>query len=52
MEKKYPIIRELYFFHTKNDENKVKAFTNFVLSDVGQKALAHKGYIPAIIKAK
>lgn len=52
VDKKYPIIRELYFFHTKNDENKVKSFTSFVLSDIGQKALAHKGYIPAIIKAK
>jgi len=52
VDKKYPILRELYFFYTKNDESKVKSFTAFVMSDIGQKALAHKGYIPAVIKEK
>jgi phosphate transport system substrate-binding protein len=52
VDKKYPILRELYFYYTKNSEDTVKSFVNFTLSDIGQKALAHKGYIPAIIKSK
>lgn len=52
IDKKYPILRELYFFYVKNDDSKLKPFVNFVLSDMGQKALAHKGYIPAIVKSK
>lgn len=52
IDKKYPVLRELYFYYTKNNEATVKSFINFTLSDIGQKALAHKGYIPAIIKSK
>jgi phosphate transport system substrate-binding protein len=52
IEKKYPIVRELFFYYVKGDESKLKNFVDFVLSDMGQKALAHKGYIPAIIKSK
>jgi phosphate transport system substrate-binding protein len=52
IDKKYPIIRELYFFYLKSEESKFKPFLNFVLSDIGQKALAHKGYIPAVVKSK
>ena len=43
----YPLIRPLYFFYLKNQEAKVKAFMDFALSQLGQKAVVHKGFIPA-----
>ncbi|WP_448519359.1 PstS family phosphate ABC transporter substrate-binding protein [Rhodoflexus sp.] len=43
----YPLVRPMYFIYLKNQENKVKPFLDFALSPLGQKAVVHKGFIPA-----
>lgn len=47
LNKTYPLIRPLYLFYPKSQESKVKPFIEFVLSPLGQKAVVHKGFIPA-----
>lgn len=47
LNKTYPLIRPLYLFYLKNQEARVKAFMDFALSPLGQKAVVHKGFIPA-----
>lgn len=41
----YPIVRPLYFYYIKTDEEKVKPFLNFVLSEEGQKIAFDEGFI-------
>lgn len=45
-DKTYPIARPLYYFYDKKVEGKVKAFVDYVLSDIGQKNVADAGYVP------
>lgn len=47
LNKTYPLIRPLYLYYLKNQEDKVKGFMDFALSSLGQKAVVHKGFIPA-----
>lgn len=42
----YPITRPLFLVYDNANEQKVKQFTDFVLSIYGQKLVTHKGYIP------
>lgn len=44
--KTYPITRPLYYYYLTKDENKVKPFIDYVLSEEGQKLVADVGYIP------
>jgi phosphate transport system substrate-binding protein len=46
LNKTYPLVRPLYLFYLKNQEARVKAFIDFSLSPLGQKAVVHKGFIP------
>ena len=43
--KTYPIVRPLYFYHTKTDASITK-FINYVLSAPGQKIVRELGYVP------
>lgn len=43
--KTYPITRPLYYYYLVKDENKVKSFINFVLSEEGQKVVSDVGYV-------
>jgi phosphate transport system substrate-binding protein len=47
LNKTYPLIRPLYLYYLKSQEDKVKGFMSFALSPLGQKAVVHKGFIPA-----
>jgi phosphate transport system substrate-binding protein len=49
LEKSYPIVRPLYFFYNVADASSLRKFTNFILSDAGQKIASYKGYIPVIL---
>jgi len=42
----YPISRPLYFYHIDDDTEKIQPFIQFVLTELGQKLVTHKGYIP------
>ena len=46
MEKKYPIVRPLYYYCNAADREKVKGFIDFILSPAGQKIVRESGYIP------
>ncbi|GAB4327637.1 MAG: PstS family phosphate ABC transporter substrate-binding protein [Flammeovirgaceae bacterium] len=46
LDKTYPILRPLYFYYLKANETKVKPFIDFTLTELGQKLITHKGYIP------
>jgi len=41
----YPVVRELYYYYSANNEKKVKPFIDFVKSDEGQKIVDKVGYI-------
>jgi phosphate transport system substrate-binding protein len=43
----YPIIRPLYYYYDAAAENRVKAYTGFILSDQGQKIVSDTGFITA-----
>lgn len=43
--KTYPVVRPLMFYYTKNNEAKVKAFIDYVMSPTGQKTVKEVGYI-------
>lgn len=43
--KSYPVVRPLFFYYTKNNEAKVKAFVDYVMSAEGQKTVKEIGYI-------
>lgn len=43
---RYPIVRELYYYYTKDRESAVKPFINYLLSDEGQKIVIRTGYVP------
>ena len=45
-DKTYPISRPLFFFYDATSESKVKPFTDYVLSDEGQKIVLETGYVP------
>lgn len=45
-DKSYPISRPLYYMYDKINENKVKAFVDYAVSDEGQKIVAEIGYVP------
>lgn len=47
LNKTYPLIRPLYFIYFKSQESKIKPFLDFAMSPLGQKAVVHKGFIPA-----
>ncbi|MCS7019053.1 MAG: PstS family phosphate ABC transporter substrate-binding protein [Cytophagales bacterium] len=47
LNKTYPLVRPLYLFYPKKQLSKVKPFIDFALSPLGQKAVVHKGFIPA-----
>lgn len=42
----YPIIRELYYYHTADKEPTVRPFINYLLSAQGQKLVMQTGYVP------
>jgi len=44
--KTYPIVRPLYYYYDKSDEQKVKSFVDFLLSPKGQAIVLQEGYIP------
>lgn len=44
--KTYPIVRPLYYYYAKADEQKVKPFVDFLLSSKGQAIVLQEGYIP------
>lgn len=46
LEKKYPIMRPLYYYYTEADKPKLKEFREFTLSSKGQQAASYAGYIP------
>ncbi len=48
LEKSYPIVRPLYFFYNISNTPDLKKFTDFTLSNAGQKIASYKGYIPVV----
>lgn len=42
----YPIIRELYYYYTADNESTVKPFINFLLSSEGREIVMKSGYVP------
>lgn len=42
----YPIIRELYYYYTADNESTVKPFINFILSPAGRDIVMKSGYVP------
>lgn len=46
MDKSYPISRPLFFFHRKENTEKVQQYIDFILSDEGQKIVEEVGYVP------
>lgn len=44
--RRYPIIRELYYYYTADKEQAVKPFIDYLLSDEGQKIVMNTGYVP------
>lgn len=44
--RRYPIIRELYYYYTADKEKSVRPFINYLLSDAGQKIVMNTGYVP------
>lgn len=42
----YPIIRELYYYHTADKEKTVRSFINYLLSAQGQCLVMNTGYVP------
>ena len=44
--KRYPIIRELYYYYTADREKAVSPFIHYLLSAKGQKIVMKTGYIP------
>lgn len=47
LERKYPLLRPLYYYYTK-DAQGVMPFIAFTLSALGQRLTASEGYVPAI----
>lgn len=45
-DKSYPVARPLFYFYDTKNEGKVKAFVDYVMSDVGQKHVSESGYVP------
>lgn len=43
---RYPIIRELYYYHTADKESIVRPFINYLLSAPGQQLVMQTGYVP------
>lgn len=43
--KKYPVVRPLYFYYEAKSEAKVKPFIDYILSTQGQKAVSELGFI-------
>lgn len=46
MDKSYPISRPLFFFHRKENSEKVKQYIDYILSEEGQKIVEEVGYVP------
>ncbi len=46
-DKSYPISRPLFFFFDKKNTDKIQAFTDYVISEEGQKQVTEIGYVPA-----
>ncbi|HXA02242.1 MAG TPA: phosphate ABC transporter substrate-binding protein [Cytophagaceae bacterium] len=44
--RKYPVIRPLYFYYLSENELKLKAFINYVLSEEGQNVVLRLNYVP------
>ncbi len=42
----YPVSRQLYYYYTESNEEKVKPFIDYVLSEEGQKIVFLVGYVP------
>lgn len=42
----YPIIRELYYYYTADNQTTVTPFINYLLSDDGQRIVMNTGYVP------
>lgn len=42
----YPIIRELYYYHTADKESTVRPFIDYLLSLEGQQLVMRTGYVP------
>ncbi|MGB0521536.1 MAG: phosphate ABC transporter substrate-binding protein [Flammeovirgaceae bacterium] len=47
IEKKYPIMRPLYYYFNGSDAQRLKGFQEFTLSSEGQRIASFNGYIPA-----
>lgn len=43
---RYPIVRALYYYYTKDREAAVKPFIDYLLSDEGQRIVMKTGYVP------
>lgn len=52
LEKKYPMMRPLYYYFNRNDSLSLKGFQEFTLSSQGQKIASYNGYIPAKLEYK
>lgn len=46
MEKKYPIVRPLYYYYNTQNEKAVKPFIEYILSPSGQKKVLENGFVP------
>lgn len=44
--RRYPIIRELYYYYTADKEKTVRPFIDYLLSDAGQQIVMNTGYVP------
>lgn len=42
----YPIIRELFYYHTADRDGAVRPFINYLLSPAGQQLVMKTGYVP------
>lgn len=45
-DKSYPVTRPLFYYYTKDKENIVKPFVNYILSEEGQNIVAQIGFVP------
>lgn len=45
-QRRYPIIRELYYYYTADKESRVRPFIDYLLSAAGQRIVMRTGYVP------
>ena len=47
--KKYPIVRPLYYYYNKKDEEKVRPYIQFITSEKAENISLELGFIPATL---